>query len=75
MVETKDSENDQFDSENDQFDFFETEDEEEEEEDGDSGNDENDSDDPEFEVDYVLEVCYGDPNKTNKRGLYFKVWK
>ncbi|BBH04326.1 chromomethylase 3 [Prunus dulcis] len=69
LVETKDSENDQ-------FDFFETEDEEEEEEDGDSGNDENDSDDPEFEVDYVLEVCYGDPNKTNKRGLYFKIrWK
>ncbi|KAI5321117.1 hypothetical protein L3X38_030188 [Prunus dulcis] len=69
LVETKDSENDQ-------FDFFETEDEEEEEEDGDSGNDENDSDDPEFEVDYVLEVCYGDPNKIKKRGLYFKIrWK
>ncbi|KAA8516963.1 hypothetical protein F0562_017219 [Nyssa sinensis] len=30
----------------------------------------------EFEVGKLLAVCYGDPNKGNKRGLYFKVrWK
>ncbi|KAL8091292.1 hypothetical protein AgCh_040403 [Apium graveolens] len=30
----------------------------------------------EFEVQRLLDVCYGDPNKVKKRGLYFKVrWK
>ncbi|KAL7002715.1 Alpha-1,3-mannosyltransferase cmt1 [Sarracenia purpurea var. burkii] len=28
----------------------------------------------EFEVGKLLAVCYGDPNKVNKRGLYFKVF-
>lgn len=27
----------------------------------------------EFEVQRLLDVCYGDPNKVEKRGLYFKV--
>nr|AIU80190.1 chromomethylase [Hevea brasiliensis] len=30
----------------------------------------------EFEVEKLLAICYGDPNKTKTRGLYFKVrWK
>ncbi|CAL5366745.1 unnamed protein product [Camellia sinensis] len=30
----------------------------------------------EFEVGKLLAVCYGDPNKVNRRGLYFKVrWR
>lgn len=43
-------------------------------------NDDEDSDDSlspgEFEVETLLDICYGDPNDTKKRGLYFKVrWK
>ncbi|KAL1121193.1 hypothetical protein V6Z11_D01G215800 [Gossypium hirsutum] len=30
----------------------------------------------EFEVERLLDICFGDPNKAKKRGLYFKVrWK
>ncbi|XP_021714306.1 DNA (cytosine-5)-methyltransferase 1-like [Chenopodium quinoa] len=41
---------------------------------------EEDNDDPlspgEFEVESLLDICYGDPNNVRKRGLYFKVhWK
>lgn len=45
--------------------------------DDDANDDENDTeDDPEvFEVAKVLQICYGDPNETEKRGLYFKVSK
>ncbi|KAJ8430003.1 hypothetical protein Cgig2_008442 [Carnegiea gigantea] len=39
-------------------------------------NDDKDSDDSlspgEFEVETLLDICYGDPNYTKKRGLYFK---
>ncbi|KAH9750201.1 DNA methyl transferase2 [Citrus sinensis] len=53
---------------------FMSEDEEEEEE------EENDDDsnvpNEEFEVESLTAVCYGDPNKTKKPGVYFKVrWK
>ncbi|KAL5550863.1 hypothetical protein UlMin_001039 [Ulmus minor] len=35
-----------------------------------------DSSDEEFEVSKLVDICYGDPNGTDKRGLYFKVrWK
>jgi len=27
----------------------------------------------EFEVETLLDICYGDPNYTRKHGLYFKV--
>ena len=27
----------------------------------------------EFEVKKLVAICYGDPNETNKPGLYFKV--
>lgn len=26
-----------------------------------------------FEVERLLDICYGDPNKTGKDGLWFKV--
>ncbi|KAF3444432.1 hypothetical protein FNV43_RR14124 [Rhamnella rubrinervis] len=50
---------------------------EEEEDDDESSNEEDDSGDSEiFEVEKILAICYGDPKKTGKRGLYFKVhWK
>ncbi|XP_071731251.1 DNA (cytosine-5)-methyltransferase CMT3-like [Rutidosis leptorrhynchoides] len=49
-------------------------------EESDSEKKEDTNDDPneeeEFEVQELLEVCYGDPNKTKKRDIYFKVrWK
>lgn len=44
------------------------------EEDTNEGND--DDDDEIFEVSEILAVCYGDPNKKEEQGLYFKVcWK
>ncbi|EEF32028.1 protein with unknown function [Ricinus communis] len=52
------------------------EEEDEEEEEEEKGKDKDDDDDEIFEVEKLLAVCYGDPNKVNKRGLYFKVrWK
>lgn len=33
----------------------------------------NPSDSEEFEVEKFLGVCYGDPNKVKKSGVYFKV--
>lgn len=47
-----------------------------EEEDSSDDEDEDSSDDKEgeiFEVEELLEVCYGDPKENNKPGLYFKV--
>ncbi|KAK7386807.1 hypothetical protein VNO78_27143 [Psophocarpus tetragonolobus] len=36
----------------------------------------NDISDGEFEVSELVDICFSDPNKTGKRGLYFKVhWK
>ncbi|KAK7314403.1 hypothetical protein VNO77_32925 [Canavalia gladiata] len=48
-----------------------------EEDDATCNEEESDEDDNEvFEVSEVLAVCYGDPNKEKKQGLYFKVhWK
>lgn len=46
----------------------------EDEDDDESSNEEDDSEDSEtFEVEKILAICYGDPKKTGKRGLYFKV--
>ncbi|CAN4110242.1 unnamed protein product [Withania somnifera] len=49
------------------------------EEEEDDGEDEDTGDDQEgevFEVEELLEVCYGDPKELNKPGLYFKVrWR
>ncbi|XP_059287851.1 DNA (cytosine-5)-methyltransferase CMT3-like [Lycium ferocissimum] len=52
-------------------------DEVDEEEDDDEGDDSDDVTEGEiFEVEELLEVCYGDPNNVNKPGLYFKVrWR
>ena len=53
------------------------------ERDDDNDNDEEEDDDSDegsmvpdvdFEVQNLLAVCYGDPNKIKKPGLYFKVW-
>lgn len=47
---------------------------EEDEENDDEGEDSGDDKDGEnFEVEELLEVCYGDPKEINKSGLYFKV--
>ena len=27
----------------------------------------------EYEVSRIIDICYGDPNKTGKRGIHFKV--
>lgn len=27
----------------------------------------------EYEVDYLVDICYGDPSEEGKRGLHFKV--
>lgn len=43
--------------------------EEEEEEDDDSP-----LEPGEFEVENILDICFGDPNYMKKRGLYFKVF-
>ncbi|XP_048425983.1 DNA (cytosine-5)-methyltransferase CMT3 isoform X2 [Pyrus x bretschneideri] len=52
----------------------EEEDEEEEEEEDVSGNENDDSE--VFEVDCVVGVCFGDPKKNEKKGIYFKIhWK
>lgn len=49
--------------------FFETEDSGDDEEIIGTGNE-----DPEvYEVGQVLDICYGDPNRIKKRGLYCKV--
>ncbi|KAF7105152.1 hypothetical protein CFC21_105990 [Triticum aestivum] len=45
-----------------------------------SNDDENDENEPlpkdVFEVERLVDICYGDPNKTGKNGLWFKVrWK
>jgi len=34
---------------------------------------ENHSDSEDFEVEKLLAICHGDPNKVKKPGLYFKV--
>ncbi|CAJ2646712.1 unnamed protein product [Trifolium pratense] len=48
----------------------------ESDEEADDGELENQSDSEEFEVERFLAVCYGDPNESQKPGLYFKVhWK
>ena len=41
----------------------------------DAGSEDNDEDEDEevFEVEKVLSICYGDPNRKNEQGLYFKV--
>ncbi|KAG5569083.1 hypothetical protein H5410_058849 [Solanum commersonii] len=50
---------------------------EEDEENDDEGDDSGDDNEGEiFEVEELLEVCYGDPKENNKPGLYFKVrWR
>lgn len=56
-----------------EFDIYFNNDEEDEDDD-ESNNEEDDSGDSEtFEVEKILAICYGDPKKTGKRGLYFKV--
>lgn len=40
---------------------------------GEDDSDESTTTSDEFEVGKLLDICYGDPNKTKKRGLYFKV--
>ncbi|GMI87907.1 DNA METHYLTRANSFERASE 4, chromomethylase 1 [Hibiscus trionum] len=48
--------------------------EEEKEKEGQDDGGSEDSED--FEVERLLDICFGDPNKIKKRGLYFKVrWK
>lgn len=42
--------------------------------DDEDGSDESSVYSDEFEVGKLLSVCYGDPNKIKKRGLYFKVF-
>lgn len=50
--------------------------EEEEEEEEEENHDESNIPDEEFEVESLIAVCYGDPNKTKKHEVYFKVrWK
>ncbi|KAL9679234.1 hypothetical protein QQ045_017090 [Rhodiola kirilowii] len=50
--------------------------EEEDETDDDEDNPDNGKDSEIFEVDKVLDICYGDPNEVKKEGLYLKVrWK
>ncbi|XP_037497648.1 putative DNA (cytosine-5)-methyltransferase CMT1 isoform X2 [Jatropha curcas] len=52
------------------------EDEEDEEDRDNDGDDDSEVPSGEFEVHKLLAVCFGDPNKVRKRGLYFKVrWK
>ncbi|KAK1567002.1 hypothetical protein Q3G72_007135 [Acer saccharum] len=47
---------------------------EEKEEEGENDNNEDSSvSDGEFEVEKLLAICYGDPNKVKKSGVYFKV--
>ncbi|XP_039056832.1 putative DNA (cytosine-5)-methyltransferase CMT1 [Hibiscus syriacus] len=47
---------------------------EEEEKEGQDDSGSEDSED--FEVERLLDICFGDPNKMRKRGIYFKVrWK
>lgn len=33
-----------------------------------------DSDSEEYEVEKLVDICYGDPDNTGKNGLKFKVW-
>ncbi|XP_010243384.1 PREDICTED: DNA (cytosine-5)-methyltransferase 1-like isoform X2 [Nelumbo nucifera] len=60
---------------------LEEKEEEEEEEEDDDDDDEGDEKDDEFseevfEVEKILGICFGDPNESQKKGLYFKVrWK
>ncbi|KAG8646881.1 hypothetical protein MANES_09G037800v8 [Manihot esculenta] len=50
--------------------------EDEEDQDNDCANEGSEIPSEEFEVEKLLTICYGDPNKTKKRGIYFKVrWK
>lgn len=50
--------------------------EEEEEEEDKENDDDSNVPNEEFEVERLTAVCYGDPNKTKKPGVYFKVrWK
>lgn len=56
-----------------ELEYFNGDDEEEEE--GDDNDEEAGEDSENFEVEKILDVCYGDPKDTDKRGLYFKVFK
>lgn len=47
--------------------------EDEEDQDNDCANEGSEIPSEEFEVEKLLTICYGDPNKTKKRGIYFKV--
>ncbi|EOX97070.1 Chromomethylase 1, putative [Theobroma cacao] len=59
------------DEEDDDGQGCEEEQEKEREDDGDS-----EDSSEEFEVERLLDICFGDPNQVNKPGLYFKVrWK
>lgn len=48
----------------------EKEQEQEKERQDDTGSEDSSKD---FEVERLLDICFGDPNKAKKRGLYFKV--
>ncbi|KAJ4829375.1 hypothetical protein Tsubulata_014518 [Turnera subulata] len=56
---------------------FDIVDEEEEDDDDDDEEEEEVVDNSEvFEVEKILQICYGDPNNTRHKGLYFKIrWK
>lgn len=34
-----------------------------------------DDSEPEYEVEKLVDICYGDPDKTGEYGLKFKVWQ
>lgn len=54
---------------------FNEDDEDGEEDESDNDNDKDDNEDSEtFEVEKILDICYGDPKETGNRGLYFKVY-
>lgn len=40
-----------------------------------SSSTEDDSEPEEYEVEKLVDICYGDPDKTGERGLKFKVWQ
>lgn len=40
-----------------------------------SKHDDSDSESEEYEVEKLVDICYGDPDNTGKDGLKFKVWQ
>ncbi|KAK2641446.1 hypothetical protein Ddye_023209 [Dipteronia dyeriana] len=59
-----------------QVDYFGLSNDEEEDDDNDDGDDSGVNDSEVFEVEKILRICFGDPNKSGESGLYLKVrWK